>query len=106
PPPSGSGNYGGQELVFSAGVLEDYEDDHAFTSPVKSYQSLSGLYDMGGNVSEWCQDWYSAEQKYRVVRGGSWGFQPPFELVSSRRGRLFPSSRNDTSGFRIVVVDN
>lgn len=90
-------------------------------APVKSYLHNSwGLYDMHGNVWEWCQDWYgdySATEKInplgpdsgseRVRRGGSW-FKYGYSCRSANRNYGHPGSRYKTTGFRLVgrrVVD-
>ncbi len=95
PPPKGAGNY-----ASSLGV-----DDFDNTSPVGSFgANRYALYDMGGNVWQWCEDWYDNEQKYRVLRGGSWLFDYSGLLLSSYRRDLAPGFRDYYYGFRVVLV--
>jgi formylglycine-generating enzyme required for sulfatase activity len=64
-----------------------------------------GLYDLGGNVWEWCEDWYDSEQKYRVLRGASWpDVFVPRNLLSSCRNDFTPDGRYVNYGFRVVLV--
>jgi len=73
-----------------------------------------GLYDMSGNVWEWCWDWlgdYSSETQIdpmgassgtlRVLRGGGWGSGVEF-VRSANRHEYSPGNRNEYLGFRLV----
>lgn len=114
---------GNDNAYFPTGEEIDKSQANFFssdTTAVKSYASNGyGLYDMAGNVYEWCQDWYGynyyevsvqephnprgpIQGVYRVLRGGCWKSLRE-DLCCSRRHRNNPGTVNGTYGFRCAA---
>ena len=131
PAPNGAGNYSGAEFWKSLpgggwNKAYDYSDGAERTAEVASYRANRlGIFDLGGNVWEWCEDEYkatmnSAEARkaspvlekekasdgtpFRGVRGGSWDSDDEIILRSSFRINALPSNRFDNRGFRCVLM--
>jgi formylglycine-generating enzyme required for sulfatase activity len=84
-----------------------------------------GLFDTRGNVWQWCQEWFRADmnsselrsnysaltddgggQKFKVLRGGSWGSDPSDYFLTSFHSYNDPEIRRDRDGFRLVLEPN
>ena len=77
------------------------KDKWKYCAPVGSFRPNGyGLFDMSGNVFEWCQGWFGSDQIFRVLRGGSWVNASYRLRVADRYGT--PSSWDDYRGFRCV----
>ncbi len=103
PPPAGAGNYTGEETGSDV-AIRGYDDGFAWTSPVGSFPPNElGLFDMGGNVWQWCMDAWNDNSKAKVLRGASWyNGALKLSLLSSCRVHAAPDSSTDNYGFRIV----
>jgi formylglycine-generating enzyme required for sulfatase activity len=104
PPPAGAGNYTGEETGSDV-AIRGYNDGFPWTSPVGSFPANKlGLYDMGGNVWQWCMDSWNAESKAKVLRGASWyNGALKLSLLTSCRIHASPDSSTDNYGFRVFL---
>lgn len=113
---------GGSTTAYCFGddekLLDEYcwykKNSEGITHPVgKKNPNKFGLYDMHGNVWEWCSDWYGdypsdsiidpagpEEGEYRVLRGGSWSILAKL-CRSAFRLRFRPENRGNRFGFRL-----
>ncbi len=106
--------YAGSSTLKDVAWYGDNSDSK--THPVGSKKpNALGIYDMSGNVYEWCQDWFSdyssasqtnpkgaAKGSYRVNRGGSW-FNPARYCRVSFRNCNSPANRRNLLGFRLAL---
>jgi formylglycine-generating enzyme required for sulfatase activity len=124
PPPPGAGNFGDETLKARSLItiqprpcIKGYNDGFATTSPVGSFlPNRYGLFDLAGNLCEWCEDefcperpgyWMPDHEKgRRVLRGGDWTITEPSQLLSAQRFAENPKQRNDYSGFRVVLTSD
>lgn len=109
-------NYDG-DMVWGNGKKAVYR---AKPMPVGSFKPNAwGLYDMHGNIAQWCADWYDKDYYARspasdpmgpaaskdnshVVRGGSWGYSPR-DCRSASRDGMTEWRKITWTGFRVVV---
>jgi len=108
-------SFSGGSDFLDIGWFADNSGDRTHKVGLKKANEL-GIYDMNGNVWEWCNDWFSEEYyafspqddphgpdkgKYRVLRGGSWN-NAPEECTVYYRNWHQPDERKGTYGFRLA----
>jgi formylglycine-generating enzyme required for sulfatase activity len=107
-------NYNGQNMIVNGKPCINRD----CTVPVGSFAPNAwGLYDMHGNVNEWCEDWYdtsyypksprrdppgAASGQIRVLRGGCWIYHPN-NCRSALRDGIGANFRGNFCGFRVVL---
>ena len=93
--------YSGSDTASEVAWTRENSNSKTHVVGTKKPNSL-GLYDMSGNVWEWCQDLYDESRVDRVIRGGSWDFD---ELLCrcTYRFLLDPGLRSSDVGFRLVL---
>jgi formylglycine-generating enzyme required for sulfatase activity len=122
PPTTPSGNWGdrsAKKLLHA--VIENYNDGFAGTAPPAKFKANGlGLFDLGGNVSEWCHDFYTiytynsnkadvdptgpSQGNHHTVRGASWKHASMSKLRLAYRG--YSNGKRPDLGFRICRYGN
>ena len=107
PPPLGAGNLLDTYAYNGASEgIPGYSDGQGYIAPVGSFApNRFGIYDLEGNVSEWCEDWFDKDRQERVIRGGNMFEAEAEQLLSSVRNSGSPTNTAATVGFRVVLVE-
>jgi formylglycine-generating enzyme required for sulfatase activity len=113
---SGHYKYSGSDEIDNVAWYDNNSKDKTYPVRIKQPNEL-GIYDMSGNVMEWCEDWdgeeyYNSspsynpkgpsEGSYRINRGGSW-FDSAWDCRVSSRGSFTPDVCDDDLGFRLAL---
>ncbi len=122
PPPRGSGNYADRSASSVLPItIGGFTDGFAVAAPVGTFSpNKAGIYDLSGNVAEWCYDYYDtytgigsrvprdptgpARGRHHVVRGSSWRHGTITELRLSYRD--YADKPRDDLGFRVARYAN
>ena len=112
--------WGSEEPTPSDAIFARAPADFPPTSPKRNHiPNGYGLYDMVGNVWQWCSDWYSGDYyeqsprhnptgptsgTLRVRRGASWNIIQTFRLRCANRGAVRPDTAVPNTGFRCVIT--
>lgn len=110
--------YSGSDTCGDVGWYYNNSDDNTFSVGSKSANELD-IFDMTGNVSEWCWDWYGeytnaspytdadtkgpSSGEYRIVRGGSFLNLDSSSVTSYRFINILPNFKGANVGFRVVT---
>jgi len=111
-PPPDAFNYKGTEganiiygLFHNEKFIRNHRDGFIVTAPVgKSGANEWGLYGVGGNAWEWCQDWFDETKTTRIIKGAAWNNSDPAILSVSGRAAGLPEKSNAMIGFRVVIA--
>lgn len=92
--------YAGSNDIDLVAWYRDNSNDETHTVGQKLPNEL-GIYDMSGNVLEWCKDWYDNKRTFKIVRGGS--FRNDSANTTSLRSTYFVDDGDKFFGFRLAL---